>query len=58
MIDFDTALRHELARRIYDLDVYGARDNDETPETIEHLIIHDPISIINYLVEMVEELQA
>lgn len=49
---------NKLAQRLYDLDPYEARDYDETPETIALLIKNDPILILNYLVDLVEDLQA
>lgn len=51
-------ITNELAQRIYDIDPYEAQDNDETPETIAAAIQSDPLAIINYLVSIVEELQA
>lgn len=51
-------LRDELAQRIYDLDTYEAIDTDTTPEDIADSIQNDPLTVIGYLVELVEDLQA
>ena len=48
----------DIANRIIDLDPYGARDAEETPESIAEKIKTDPESIILYLLEVVEDLQA
>ena len=48
----------ELANRIYDLDPYGMRDAEATPETIEKDIKNDPESVIAYLLDMIDDLQA
>ena len=58
MTDFEKILTHELAQRIYDLDVYEARDNDETPETIAETIEQDALAVVSYLVDLVENLTA
>lgn len=48
----------ELAQRIYDIDVYEMRNNDTTTEDIEKDIISNPAEIINYLLDIIDELQA
>lgn len=48
----------ELAQRIYDIDVYEMRNNDTTTEDIEKDIISNPTEIINYLLDIIDELQA
>lgn len=48
-------LINELAQRIIDIDFYGARDADETPETIAETIKNDPLGVIQWLVELLEE---
>lgn len=48
----------ELAQRIYDIDVYEMRNNDTTAEDIEKDIINNPTDIINYLLDIIDELQA
>lgn len=48
----------ELAQRIYDLDPYEMRNNDATPESIENEICEDPRATINYLLDIIDELQA
>ena len=48
----------EIAQRLYDLDPYGARDNDETIESIADTINSDPAAIIAYLLDIIDELQA
>ena len=47
-----------IAQRIYDIDPWGARNEDATPETIAESIKDDPIPVIMYLLETIEELQA
>ena len=49
---------NKLATRIYDIDPYEAQDADETPETIADKIRNDPLTVISFLVDMVENLQA
>lgn len=49
---------NELGQRIYDIDPYEAQDADETPETIADKIRNDPLTVISFLVDMVEDLQA
>lgn len=58
MINYEQVLINELANRIIDLDFYGARDADQTPESIAELIAQDPITVIEFLVDMIEDLQA
>lgn len=48
----------DIANRIYDLDPYGMRDADATPETIAQDIKNDPEAVITYLLDMIDELQA
>jgi len=48
----------ELAERIINIDFYGARDAEETPGTIVEKLIYDPLTIIEYLVDVVEDYQA
>jgi len=55
---FNEILRNELAQRIYDIDPWNARNEDATPENIAASIKDDPLPVIQYLVELVEELQA
>ena len=46
----------ELAERIYNLlDPYEIRDTDTTAETIAADIVNNPLEVIAYLVEMIEE---
>lgn len=47
----------ELAQRLYDLDIYNAMDNDETPHDIVVTLTQNPLIVIDYLVHQVEELQ-
>lgn len=58
MINYEQVLVNELANRIIDLDFYGARDAEQTPESIADLITSDPLTVIEFLVDMVEDLQA
>ena len=48
----------ELAQRIIDTDNYGAMDADATPETVAQDISNDPLEVINYLLDIIEDLQA
>lgn len=48
----------KLAQRIIDLDFFGARDADATPETVAETIKNEPEQVINYLLDMIEDLQA
>ena len=50
--------RLELAQRIIDVDFYGARDAEATPETIAEDIKNNPEAIINWLLEIIEDYQA
>jgi len=58
MTNFEKILTNELAQRIYDIDPYEAQDADQTPESIADLITSDPLTVIEFLVDMVEDLQA
>jgi len=58
MTNFEKILTNELAQRIYDIDPYEAQDADETPETIAESITQDPLTVIKFLVDMIEDLQA
>ena len=49
---------YELAQRIIDIDHYGALDADETAETISSAMSDQPLAVIAWLVEIIEELQA
>ena len=46
------------ASRLYELDPYEANDNNETPETIAETIQGDPLAVIDYLLDIIEDLQA
>jgi hypothetical protein len=48
----------ELAERIISIDPFGARDAEETTETIAEQIKTDPESVIEYLLNIIEELEA
>jgi hypothetical protein len=47
-----------MAERVYNLDVYEAMDNGETIESIAETIENDPKIIIDYLLDIIDELQA
>ena len=47
-----------LAQRIIDIDFYGARDAEATPESIAEDIKTNPEAVISYLLDMIEEYQA
>ena len=46
-----------LGQRIIDIDYYNAMDYEETPETIARKIENNPITIIEYLLSLIEEYQ-
>lgn len=48
----------ELAQRVIDLDFYGARDAEATEYTIANDIENDPEKVIEYLLNIIEDLQA
>jgi hypothetical protein len=48
----------ELAQRIWDIDPYEMKNNDTTAEDIEKDIINSPTDIINYLLDIIDDLQA
>lgn len=48
----------ELAKRVYNLDVYEMRNNGTTPEDIAESIRTDPNETIKYLLDIIDELQA
>ena len=59
LMRFDFILCEELAQRIYDIsDVYEMRDLDITPKDIRRDIENETLAVINYLVSMIEDLQA
>lgn len=47
-----------LAEQIKDIDFYEALDNDTTTEDIEKMLEDDPITIIKWLVDIIEDYQA
>lgn len=47
-----------LANRIYSIDVYGFRDSETTPADIEESIKRDPIEVIKYLLDVIDNIQA
>ena len=48
----------DLANRIYQIDIYEARNNDTTPEDIAESIRTNPAETIKYLLDIIDELQA
>ena len=48
----------KVAQRLYDLDPYESRDNDVTPEEIAAYMDSEPLNVIDYLLDIIEELQA
>lgn len=48
----------ELANRIIDVDFYGARDAGATPETVADDIRNNPEAVIEYLLDIIDNLQA
>ena len=51
-------LLNELAQRIFDIDPWGALNEDADPVSIAESIKSDPLPVIEYLVSLVEDLQA
>jgi hypothetical protein len=49
---------YELAQRIIDVDFYGAMDADATPESIAETINTNPETIIEFLLDMIEDYQS
>ena len=43
-----------IAQRIYDIDPWGARNEDATPETIAESIKSDPLPVIEYLLDVID----
>lgn len=58
MIDLQNNALMDTARRVFDVDYYGAMDADETPETIAETIKNEPLTVINFLLDMIDDLQA
>jgi len=54
MLDYQIGL---IAEKLIDLDPFGARDADATKESVIHDIETDPVSIISYLLDYIDELQ-
>ena len=48
----------ELAERVYNVDIWEARNNDETPETLAEAIKKNPCGIIRFLLDRIEDLEA
>ena len=48
----------ELAERVYNVDVWEARNNDETPATLAEAIRTNPAGIIRFLLDVIDEYQA
>lgn len=58
MIDLQNNALMDTARRVLNVDFYGAMDADETPETIAETIKNEPLTVINFLLDMIDDLQA
>lgn len=50
--------RNELAKRVYDIDVYENRNNDTTPDDIAKSIKSNPLETIAYLLDIIDDLTA
>lgn len=48
----------ETAQRLYNFDIFGMRDAGVTVKNISETIKQDPTSIINYLLDYIEEIEA
>lgn len=49
---------YETAQRIIDVDIFGARDADATVESVTQDITNEPLTVINYLLDVIDDLQA
>ena len=47
----------DAARRVIDVDYFGARDAGATPETVANDIINEPLTVINFLLDYIDNLQ-
>lgn len=47
----------KAAKRVYSIGQYEAWDMDITPENIAAQMVHNPIDCINYLLDIIEDLQ-
>lgn len=57
-IRFDVEELAEIAERVYNVDIYEARNNDETPETLAKAITTNPLGIMRFLLDRIDELEA
>lgn len=48
----------DVALRVYNVDIYNAMNEDATPENIAASIKEDPIPVLLYLLDVIEDLQA
>lgn len=48
----------ELAERVYNVDPYEARNNDETPATLAEAIRTNPNGIIRFLLDVIDNYQS
>ena len=48
----------ELAERVIDVDFYGAKDADATIDSVMLDIAYHPESVIEYLLDMIDDLQS
>ncbi len=46
---------NEIANRIINTDFYGMMDADATPESVIESIMTEPIEVINYLLNIIEQ---
>lgn len=49
---------YETAQRIIDVDYYGAMDASATALSVAQDISKEPLTVINYLLDVIEDLQA
>jgi len=47
-----------IANYIYNYDLYESRDADATPESIADDIEKHPLDVINYLIDIIDDLTA
>lgn len=46
-----------MAEKLIDLDIYSGCGIDENKESVKRLILDEPIDVISYLLDYIDELQ-
>ena len=47
----------EISERVYNVDIYNAMNEDATPANIAESIQADPLPVIEYLLDVIEDMQ-